>query len=292
MNFTKLKYFNAVCRCQSVSEAAEYLHVSQPSLSSAIKELENEFGVSLFSRHYRGVSLTSEGQVLYNLSQDILNRSEQIEDIMKELGVGRKKLRVGVPPMIGSLILPRIYEDFLHLHKDIEVEITEGSRNELVPKLTENYLDMVFLSHGGPLDPTFSTLLVTQLEIVCCASKKHAIAKHKTICPSMLKDIPLVLFKDTFFQTEKIREWFYAEQIVPNIIFQTEQLSAMSSMISNNLAVGFMFRQMVDANPDLVAIPTVEPLYINISLIWKKDAYFFQSMNIFKKYINEKNPFS
>ena len=73
------------------------------------------------------MSLTSEGQMLYNLSQDILNRSEQIEDIMKELGVGGKKLRLGVPPMIGSLILPRIYGDFLQIYKDIEVEITDGA---------------------------------------------------------------------------------------------------------------------------------------------------------------------
>lgn len=292
MNFIKLKYFNAVCQFQSISVAADFLHISQPSLSSAIKELESEFGVSLFSRHYRGVSLTPEGQVLYDFSKDILHRLEQVQDIMKDLGDGRKKLRLGVPPMIGSLILPHIYGDFLLHNRDVELEITEGGRQSLVQKLSENYLDMVFLSHGGPLDSTYTTLLVTQLEIVCCAAKNHPITKYETITPSLLQNTPLVLFKDSFFQTEKIKEWFRGEQIVPNIILQTEQLSAMQSMITNNLAVGFMFRQMVDANPDLVAIPTVEPLNVNISLIWKKDAYFFQSMNVFKKYINEKNPFS
>ena len=84
MNLTKLKYFHAICTFHSFSEAAEYLHISQPSLSNAIKELENEYGVSLFSRHYRGVSLTSEGQVLYNLSKDVLNRTEQAENICLE----------------------------------------------------------------------------------------------------------------------------------------------------------------------------------------------------------------
>ena len=64
MNINQLKYFDAVCTFQSVSLAAEYLHISQPSLSSAIKELENEFGILLFKRHHRGMVLTPEGETL------------------------------------------------------------------------------------------------------------------------------------------------------------------------------------------------------------------------------------
>ena len=63
MNLIQLKYFHAVCQFQTVSEAAEYLYISQPSLSNAIKELENEFGVALFRRHHRGMTLTEEGRV-------------------------------------------------------------------------------------------------------------------------------------------------------------------------------------------------------------------------------------
>ena len=292
MNLTKLKYFHAVCTFQSFSDAAEYLHISQPSLSNAIKDLENEFEVSLFSRHYRGVSLTSEGQVLYNLSKDVLSRTAQAENIMKELGTGRKKLRLGVPPMIGSLILPYIYGDFLSLNNEIELEIVEGGRQDLVQKLSKDYLDMVFLSHDAPIEPIFSTLPVTTLEITCCASKDNSIANHKFVNPAMLKDTPLVLFEDSFFQTEKIKAWFEAEQITPNIILQTAQLSTILSMISNDLAVGFMFRELIDTNPTLMPIPTAEPMYANISLVWKKDAFFSNSMNKFKQYVKQTNLFN
>ena len=65
VNLVQLKYFQAVCSYRTVSNAAEYLHISQPSLSCAIKELESEFGVLLFRRHHRGMKLTSEGEVLY-----------------------------------------------------------------------------------------------------------------------------------------------------------------------------------------------------------------------------------
>ena len=292
MNLTKLKYFHAICTFQSFSDAAEYLHISQPSLSNAIRDLENEFGVSLFSRHYRGVSVTPEGQVLYNLSKDVLTRTEQAENIMKELGTGRKKLRLGVPPMIGSLILPHIYGDFLPLNRDIELEIVEGGRQDLVQKLSKDYLDMVFLSHDAPIDSSFATHLVTRLEIACCTSKDNPIATYNSVTPSMLQSTPLVLFENSFFQTSKIKEWLEMAQITPNIILQTTQLSTMLSMISSNLAVGFMFRGLIDTNPALALIPTAVPMYANISLVWKKDVYFFNSMEKFKNYVSKTNLFT
>ena len=96
MNFTQLKYFETVCSCGSVSKAAEVLHISQPSLSMAIRELEAEFGVFLFKRHHKGVSLTPEGETLLTLGKDILTRVEATTDIMKDLGSGRKILKTSI----------------------------------------------------------------------------------------------------------------------------------------------------------------------------------------------------
>lgn len=291
MNLLKLKYFQTVCLFQSVSDAAQYLHISQPSLSSAIKELENEFGVSLFSRHYRGVSLTPEGQVLYNLSNDILTRSEQLKNIMKDLGDERKKLRLGVPPMIGSLILPRIYGGFLSENKNIELEITEGGHQELLQKLSKDYLDMIILSHDDKLDAMFSSIEIANLEIVSCHARNDVIEKETSVTPDVLQDIPLVLFEDSFFQAQMIKDWFAHRNVTPNIILQTKQLSTMLSIISNNLAAGFVFKQLIAKNSNLSSIPLEPSLYVKVSLVWKRDTYFFHSMERFKRYMQEQNPF-
>ena len=64
MNLNQLKYFYAVCEHGSLSDAAEYLYISQPSLSASIKALEKEFGVTLFSRRHQGMELTKEGKEL------------------------------------------------------------------------------------------------------------------------------------------------------------------------------------------------------------------------------------
>lgn len=285
MNITQLRYFRAVCTFHSVSDAAGYLHISQPSLSNAIKELENEFGVILFHRHHRGMMLTSEGEVLLKLTEDILGRTEQAENMMRDLGKEKKRLRLGVPPMIGSLILPNIYRDFVPNEPEISLEITEGGRQELLEKLDEDHVDMVFLPHSTPLDRKFSAIKIEQLPIVCCATKSNPISKLPTVRPEDVANTPLVLFENSFFQTEKIKKWFFDGGVTPQIILQTEQLSTMLSIISKDIAAGFMFRPLIEANPNLIPIPTETPLAVDVSLVWKKEAYFFNSMRRFREYV-------
>ncbi len=291
MNLNQLKHFYAVCVHGSLSAACESLYISQPSLSSSIKALEKEFGVSLFNRRYKGMELTAEGKRLFEMCRDVLSRTEQLEDIMKHLGNERNKLRLGVPPMIGSIILPHIYRDFCTLYPDITLEIVEDGRNNLLDKLSENYLDMIFLLHNDPLDEKFVSTKVASLEIVCCASKDNIVSKYDSVTPQLLKDVPLVLFENSFFQTEEIKKWFARAKVTPNIILQTKQLSTMLTMISSNVAAGFTFRELTETNEAFVAIPAQNSMRADASLVWKKDSYYFSCMEKFRKYIEDKNIF-
>lgn len=292
MNLNQLKYFYTVALYGSYSEASEYLYISQPSLSSAIKSLEEEFGVTLFKRHYRGVKPTAEGRILFEKCKDILSRTEQLENIMKDFGNERNKLRLGVPPMIGSLILSHIYRDFRAMYPDITLEITEDGRDELLNKLSENSLDMVFSIDNNSLDDRFSSMQVANLEIVCCVSKNSPLAKCKSVTAQMLKDVPLVLFEDSFYQTKEIKRWFSSEKVSPEIILQTRQLSTLLTMISSGIAAGFVFRELCGTNENFVAISAQKPIYAATSIIWNRDSYCLGCMEKFKNYLSTNNPFN
>lgn len=289
MNLNQLSYFNAVCVHQSISKAADQLHISQPSLSAAIRELENEFGVTLFTRHYRGVRLTEEGQTLYALSKDLLSRAEQTTAVMKDIGRGRKTLRLGVPPMIGSLILPKIYRDFPQ--ENISLEITEGGYHDLVRKLLDKEVDLAFLPHTGALDPAFSCIPIGTLEVCCCAKASHSLANTGTVTPLQLGEYPLVLFENSFLQTEMILSWFQKEHVDPRILLQTQQLSTMLRMLESGTALGFLFRELIDAHPTLTAIPTETPLLLPVSLAQLQTGHRSNAMNAFADYVKENNPF-
>lgn len=285
MNLTQVKYFHAICRFQNLSDAAVYLFVSQPTLSCAVKELEKEFGVTLFRRHHHGVTLTPEGEIFFEASKELLKQAEQIEAKMKDLGVARKTLRLGVPPMIGSMLLPHIYRGFSPLHPDIKLEITECGRNELCKKLDEGQLDMLFLPHNKPLEPPFACTEVAQLEIVCCTTAQSPLAKQRFVIPQDLSSTPVVLFENSFFQTDEIKKWFAAHKITPQILLQTNQLSTMMSVISGGAAVGFAFRELIDTHPQLVPLPLQTPMRPRVSLVWQKNGFFFNAMKKFKDYI-------
>ncbi|MBQ8249370.1 MAG: LysR family transcriptional regulator [Clostridia bacterium] len=285
MNLIQLKYFEAICKYGTVMSAAEHMHISQPSLSAAIKSLESEFGVTLFKRGHHGMTLTAEGETLYKMSLELTRRADEIESIMNDLGGESKILRLGIPPMIGSLILPRLFHDFNDNNPDVRLEITEGSRHELYGKLSEGFVDMVFLPHSRPLDKELSSLKIGRLEIVCCVSGEDPLAKKTSVRPALLANKPLVLFENSFFQTQEIKNRFAADKIEPNILLQTNQLSTLMSMISSGIAAGFMFRDLIKADAGLALIPLCEPMYIDVSLAWRRSSHQKYSMKALREYL-------
>ena len=117
MNLNQLKYFQTVYLYGNVSRAADILHISQPSLSESIRTLEDEFGVLLFDRRYRGMKPTEAGDRLFVLSRSLLDDAARIERIMDELGKDRHTIRIGITPMLGSIIIPKIIKRFFMLHR-------------------------------------------------------------------------------------------------------------------------------------------------------------------------------
>ena len=291
MNFTQLKYFIAVCEFGTVSTAAEYLHISQPSLSLAIKELENEFGTVLFNRIYRGMELTAEGRLFLNMSKDIIERVESAEKIMKDAGHNKKTLKLGIPPMIGSLILPVIYNDFISKHDDISLEIVECGREEMTKKINEDQLDMAFISHDRSIDRAFDSLHVGNLEIVCSTAKSDPIGQKNVITAVELSKTPLVMFKDGFFQSDAIKTWFSKQETSPNILMKTDQLSTMIKVITSGTAVGFLFKKLIENESNIAWCHLSPVVTIDVSLIWQKNKFFTASMKSFKNFLKENELF-
>ncbi len=285
MNLIQLRYFHAVCTYQTVSAAAARLHISQPSLSSAIAALEKEFNVELFQRRHYGMKLTPAGEQFLEMSKELLAHANQVERAMCALGQEKKRLRVGIAPMINSLFLPKIYDEFILQHPEIQMLISEGGRRVLHARLNDDIIDMFFLLHNAPPERDLVTMPIARMEVVCCVSKQHPLAGKETIVIQDLADVPLVMFRDSFFQTEEIKHRFELLGIEPNVVLQSEQFSTVSSILFGGVAVGFMFRELVPNNDLIETISLSDPLYVNISLAWKKGVDMTGAMKKFKTYM-------
>lgn len=292
MNLMQLKYFLSICEFGSVSAAADYLHIAQPSLSLAIKELENEFGTLLFHRKHKGMYLTAEGELLRGMAKDIIDRTETTEKIMKDVGHNKKILKLGVPPMIGALILPALYHDFLSKNEDMDLDIVESGKEELVNMILEDQLDVAFISHNKKLDVGLEFLHIDTLEIVCSTALHNPIAQKRVLSPKDLDGVPLVMFKDGFFQSSEIKHWFSADLIEPNILIKTNQLSTMQKIISSDTAVGFLFEKLIRDTDEMTSIHLDPPITADISLIWKKEKFSFSGMQSLKNFLKATKLFS
>jgi DNA-binding transcriptional LysR family regulator len=186
--------------------------------------------------------------------------------------------------MIGSLLLPRIYGEFARQQPDIRLEITEGGRKELLEGLLQDGVDMVFLPHVQPFEEGLKALELARFEVVCAVSKENPLSRQASLGMVDLARSPLVLFKNSFFQTEEIKKRFAQEQVEPWILLQTAQLSTVETMIESNAAVGFLFKPLIEKNGGIAPVSLEPPLHVSVSLVLKKDMYLSDSMRSFLRF--------
>lgn len=172
--------------------------------------------------------------------------------------------------MIGSLVLPKLFECYFPQHPSVQVRIVENDNSGLKRLLEDNQIDLAFLPHTQPFEGQLGSEPLAVLQNVCFVNKNHPLASRKSIGLAELKDEQLVLFKNSFFQTQRILDIFASLECQPKIALYTAQLSTMQNMIISNNAVGFMFEFLTKTTPELVGIPLDPPMTTQVSLVWKK----------------------
>ena len=97
MKLTQLEYFCAAVECQSITAAAKKLYVTQPAISGAIRELEKEFSVTLFSHARNKMALTEDGRLFYERVEQLLREVESTAQELHDLGSAQQTVKVGIP---------------------------------------------------------------------------------------------------------------------------------------------------------------------------------------------------
>ena len=144
---------------------------------------------------------------------------------------------------------------------------------------------MAFLPHELPFDDGYKSLLLTELNNVCCVNKSHRLSQKRSVSIYDLKSEPLALFKNSFFQTERIVKRYNQMGITPNILLDTAQVSTVLNMVSNGLAVGFVFEFLLKSAPELVGISLEPVMSTKVSLVWKASDHLSGNMNLFVKFV-------
>ena len=142
MEIRTLRYFLAVAREENMSRAADLLHVTQPTLSKALRSLEEELGKKLFTRHSFSIELTEEGVLLRHRAEDLVSMADKIEQEFVSLDdVTGGDLYFGLAESWLIRYLAREIRDFKQLYPDLRYHITSGDTEQVTEKLDKGLLD-------------------------------------------------------------------------------------------------------------------------------------------------------
>ena len=142
MEIRTLRYFLAVAREENMSRAAELLHVTQPTLSKALKSLEEELGKKLFTRHSFSIALTEEGVLLRDRAEDLVSMADKIEQEFLSLDdITGGDLYFGLAESWQIRHLAREIRKFKKVYPDIRYHITSGDTEQVTEKLDKGLLD-------------------------------------------------------------------------------------------------------------------------------------------------------
>lgn len=236
----ELKYFVSVADHSSITEAASVLHVSQPSVSLSVAELERQLGVQLFVRqHARGVALTQAGADVLREARKLLAQASDLESVALLLGNElRGRLKIGCLPYLVPRYLPAILAGFTQRYPDIEVDFIERDQSQLVQSLMSGEIE-VALSYNIDLPNTLDADILYDLPPYVIVAHDHRLASRKHIGLNCLANDPVVLL-DLPISREYYNTIFNILNIVPNVKYRTTSVEAVRSFVANRLGYSIL----------------------------------------------------
>jgi DNA-binding transcriptional LysR family regulator len=285
MELRQLEYFQMASRLNNITRAAERLHVSQPNITTAIQKLEHELGVQLFDRSQKQLSLTPEGQVFLNRIEIAL---QNIQDAVIEVNdykqLQKGSIKIGIPPMIGSYLFPKIFFNFQRMYPKLEISIFEEGSLAIRKMLENGDLDLgiVIVTNASP---TLNVLPLSSNQVLTCLPNNHALANRQTISMVELQAEPLILLKEDSYLRKIVLKEFEQLQIVPRIILSSNQIETIKGLVASGVGLSFLFDVIAQKDPAIQGIPLDNPIFVDIGLAWKKERYLTRASRALIEYI-------
>jgi len=295
MNIKDLYYFQRLISTQSYTQTAADFHVSQPTISQAIKRLERHFQTTLFFRQAKtkALVLTPSGQQLLLVANDIITNWQHVNESIGHLR--QHTLRLGVEPSVGERYLPALTQPIVEQDLLKSIHTVEMGANQLVKQVLGGQLDLAISCN---LDQTLDErLAVTPLKpfhfkILC--SPEHALTKLENPTFKDALQYPFVILNATYLNKLVFHQLAEQLSIEPQVMFESDNSTLISGLVRENLALGFISDIGMAPTDDLVEIPItdVQAPSVHINLIRRAHQFpiglFKQVMDIVEDTFNVK----
>lgn len=285
MELRVLKYFLMVAREENITKAAQLLHVTQPTLSRQIAQLEDELGVKLFQRSNHNIILTDDGMLLKRRAQEIVTLAEKAKREFAHNEQLSGTISIGSGELKSMQFLAEAIVSFRGEYPGVNFEIYSGNSDSIKERIERGLLDLGLLVE--PVDIGKYNFIRTDVkeEWGVLVPQNSALAEKECVTPADLADVPLILSVGTLVQNH-IYQWL-GEYANENNIIATGNLLYNMAILARN-GVGAIVGLKLDAKYDgLKYIPLFPRLESGTVLVWKKTQTFSQATEAFIKHLKE-----
>ena len=274
MELRTLRYFLAVAREENMTEAANVLHVTQPTLSRQIADLERELGVVLFERTNRSCTLTGEGMRLRQRAEEIISLVEQAEsELTDEGGELAGVIRIGGGE---TQVMRFVLQAFAELHREhpgITVELYTGNADAVEERLERGRLDFALLIEPVNLEKYEWLRMPGADQVGVAVSSEGEWAEYASVGPCEVARMPLLLSSRTTNKTIDFAEWSKGA-IDPEkltVVGRFDLLGNAAHLVRTGEACAMGIDHLLQLETSGVRfVPLKPPLEIDSYLVWKK----------------------
>ena len=282
MELRVLQYFLAVAKEQNISAAAQSLHLTQPTLSRQLKELEEQLGKQLMIRGNRKITLTEEGMLLRKRAEEILDLVGRTEkEVMQSGDTISGDIYIGTGETDGMRQIAKTANILQQSYPNIHFHIVSGDAMDVCERLDKGLLDFGILL--GDIDKVKYNYIELPMKdtwgvLMCCNSP---LAKKECISPEDLWDKPLILSRQVDNKSDLYR-WLKKE---PNELYTVATYNLIynaSLMVDEGMGYAFALDKLINTTGSTLCFRPLKPqLKLGMYLVWKKYQTFSKAAELF-----------
>lgn len=277
-----MQYFLAVAREQSISGAAEYLHLSQPTLSRQLKELEEELGKQLFIRGNRKITLTEEGMILRKRSEEILDLLRKTErEISLNDGMIAGDIDIGAGETDAIRTVAKSARQLQRRYPGIRIHIASGDAADVMEKLDKGLIDFGVLFDPKDLSK-YHYLKIPEKDTWGVLMRRDApLAQKEAVRPEDLWDKPLILSRLNW-EGSALSLWFNKSQADLNIVATYNLLYNGSILVDEGIGYAISLDKIINTKGSNLCFRPLSPtLEAGLCIVWKKYQVMTKASELF-----------
>ena len=271
MNLRDLKYLVAVAEHRHFGRAAEACHVSQPTLSTQIRKLEEFLGVTLIERNNRQVLLTPVGERIIAQAAQVLREADELVKMAQQArDPYGGQFRLGIIPTVAPYLLPRILPLIREHFPGLEIQLVEAQTSVITRDLRAGQLDAIILALPVEEDGVVSVPLYTEPFYVA-VSPQHPFFGRNSIAAEELEEAEVLLLEDGHCLRDQALDVCKSSGAVENTNFSATSIETLRHMVCANIGITLMPELAMDeGNPGIRYLPFEgTPPHRTIGMVWR-----------------------